>query len=124
MKEKHKCEKGIFRASRWHHYPCGKNAKYEEGGRWYCGHHAPSKVAAKLAKQEVELKREAALKNIWQQDKRKARVERVAEAIGWGRDDDLTDIEFAIGLLEAFDDFTFPGFDEWLKDNQHRVTDD
>ena len=30
-------------------YTCGKPAKYEEGGKWYCGWCLPSKVVARRA---------------------------------------------------------------------------
>jgi hypothetical protein len=36
------------------HYPCGKTAKFQENGKWWCGTHAPSKVAAKRAVREAK----------------------------------------------------------------------
>jgi len=42
---KHKCQKSIY--SNWGHHDCGKTAKYEHNGKWYCGIHNPPVVAAR-----------------------------------------------------------------------------
>lgn len=55
MIDKHTCE---ARTGMWsvHHRSrpaCGKNAKYEEDGHWYCGIHRPSAVKARKEKSEA-----------------------------------------------------------------------
>ena len=58
MKEKHTCREEVFRDYRFR--VCGKTAKYERDGKWYCGTHDPvakqarddkfsAKIAAELA---------------------------------------------------------------------------
>lgn len=42
--------------SMYRSYPCGKNAKFERGGKHYCGIHDPVTVAEKQAKKNAEWK--------------------------------------------------------------------
>ena len=47
--EKHICN---VRTSYWPKLFCHNKAKYFEDGKWYCGTHAPSKIAEREAKRE------------------------------------------------------------------------
>lgn len=40
---------------------CGNRAKFHEGGKWYCGIHAPSKVAHKQSVREAKWVKEREL---------------------------------------------------------------
>ena len=42
---------------------CGKTAKYEEGGKWYCGTHAPSRIGARREKRDARRRREEEIRN-------------------------------------------------------------
>jgi len=53
----HTCEHTVF--ATWQERPCGLTAKYHEDGQWWCGHHAPSKVAAKQAARDDKLQAES-----------------------------------------------------------------
>jgi len=46
MSEKRQCA-GRVSGHGWHRRDCAVPAKYEEDGKWWCGAHAPSKVAAR-----------------------------------------------------------------------------
>lgn len=48
MMEKHTCEHQTY--SRWTYHACGKTAKYEHDGKWYCGTHYPPNVEARREK--------------------------------------------------------------------------
>lgn len=50
--EKHTCEQEVW--GDWSHHKCGKNAKYEHEGKWYCGIHYPPKVEEKRKKRREE----------------------------------------------------------------------
>lgn len=60
---------------------CEKRAKYEEDGKWWCGTHAPSKVAARRAKKRAEDEAESAAKNATERAARAA-VEAYQAAVG------------------------------------------
>ena len=43
MSEKHTCEAPSYRPGLYHSIPCGRPAKVERDGSWYCGTHDPVK---------------------------------------------------------------------------------
>ena len=49
-KEKHECNGKVWDGFRYYH--CSRNAIYYEEEKWWCGHHAPSKLKVKREKQE------------------------------------------------------------------------
>lgn len=69
--DKHACAGRVFPNRAVRGYPCSNNAKFLEGGQWWCHLHAPSKIAAKREAKYAEW--EAA------QDRRRE-ARRVAEA--------------------------------------------
>ena len=51
--EKHRCEEQIRDSGRCPSYhACGKTAKVQRDGKWYCGIHDPEKVAERRKKQD------------------------------------------------------------------------
>jgi hypothetical protein len=46
--ERHPCDKRIY--AHGYNHQCRASGKYEEDGRWWCGTHRPSAVAARRAK--------------------------------------------------------------------------
>ncbi len=50
MTEKHQCSKQAIMDTWGHTAPCEHNATILEDGKWWCGSHAPSRVAARRAK--------------------------------------------------------------------------
>ena len=51
----HKCEESVRVPGRWPRFnPCGKSAKVENNGKWYCGIHSPDAVAARRAKSDAK----------------------------------------------------------------------
>ena len=44
-----RCEVALMRRGEWHSRPCGKPAKVQVDGRWYCGIHDPVKQAERDA---------------------------------------------------------------------------
>lgn len=57
---KHQCAERVYPAHSFRSYPCSVPAKYQEAGSWWCGHHAPSKVAEKRRKQAEKARAEHA----------------------------------------------------------------
>ena len=57
--DRHPCEASLLGGSVWsrHTYACGKTAKVERDGKWYCGIHDPVRVAAKRAERDAEYAR-------------------------------------------------------------------
>ena len=66
MSEKHICCDQVWvQTGRWgHRSPCGKTAKFERDGKWYCGIHDPEKRKARSAAWDAkyEAEREASRK--------------------------------------------------------------
>jgi uncharacterized Zn finger protein (UPF0148 family) len=58
--------------SQWHRIACGKTAKVEHEGKWYCGIHDPVKKAAK------DKEREAKWKAQWELDAQRNRMQSAA----------------------------------------------
>lgn len=52
----HKCEEKVYRGVgfRCRAHPCGRNAKYEEAGRWYCKTHLPSEKTRRDAERSAK----------------------------------------------------------------------
>lgn len=52
--DRHPCEAALRGGSTWNHYTyaCGKTAKVEREGKWYCGTHDPVAVSARQAKRD------------------------------------------------------------------------
>ena len=50
----HKCAGEIYESHRF--WDCSKTGKLNEDGKWWCGIHAPSAVAARRAKQDAKWK--------------------------------------------------------------------
>ncbi len=49
--EKHTCVKPVWVS--YHHYPCGKTAKVQRDGKWYCGTHDPERLEKKRAERNA-----------------------------------------------------------------------
>ncbi len=49
--EKHTCQKRIW--DRFNQYTCGKTAKAESNGQWFCGIHSPEAEAKRKAKSDA-----------------------------------------------------------------------
>lgn len=56
---KHDCSERVYDGS-FGSYPCSINAKYEEGGKWWCKRHAPSERNKKRQEREAVWARRAA----------------------------------------------------------------
>ena len=54
--ESHTCEKRIFSTYTRSSCKCGKNAKVERNGKWYCGIHDPIKIKERDDNKMVEYK--------------------------------------------------------------------
>lgn len=69
--DRHTCRKKVRSAVGW---PClcGKPAKYEHRGRWYCKAHYPSAVKAQREKRDAEQRAVAEVK--WAQEERTAEL--------------------------------------------------
>lgn len=52
--ERHDCAGTVHDARMFQSYSCQTSAKYEEAGKWWCAHHAPSRVAAKRSEQDAK----------------------------------------------------------------------
>lgn len=70
MSEKKTCCAPIWRGQWRKHQPCGKTAKYEDGGRPYCGTHNPAKKREKQAAQEAE----------WEQNRKRRKLKEAVES--------------------------------------------
>lgn len=46
-----RCEASLF--SNFRGYPCGRTAKFERDGKYYCGTHDPAKVSARRAERDA-----------------------------------------------------------------------
>lgn len=46
------CEARVTEPGGWHAHTCGRRAKINEWGQWWCGTHAPSKVAERRQKSD------------------------------------------------------------------------
>ena len=66
--EIHKCEGLCHDPTGWgHKWPCGRHAKHERDGHWYCGIHDPVRVKAREEKREVEYQKERGRQNrVWE----------------------------------------------------------
>ena len=75
MKEKHTCCGEAWDGYRF--YNCGRTAKYEREGKWYCGIHDPVKVEEKRAAREARWSAEydANRKKVEEVEKRNKRLE-------------------------------------------------
>jgi hypothetical protein len=56
---RHDCAGTVHDSRSFHAYSCQTPAKYEEGGKWWCHNHAPSRVAAKRAARDARWTAEA-----------------------------------------------------------------
>ena len=61
MKTTQGCSKKVW--SGYGQYDCSRAGKIEEGGKWYCATHAPSKVAARAAVRNAEWDRKNNARN-------------------------------------------------------------
>ena len=53
MSEKHTCEGRVWHSFSLRSHACGKTAKMEHEGKWYCGIHDPVKRAGKRAERDA-----------------------------------------------------------------------
>ena len=60
MTDKRRCSENVTSQGGWHRHQCSKNAKVEEGGKWWCKIHSPSYVKSRRAALEAKWDREAA----------------------------------------------------------------
>lgn len=74
MMEKHTCEKSIWTV--FYTSKCGKNAKFERNGKWYCGYHDPVKVKARRDQRDARRRQAAEYRRKLAEDARKEREER------------------------------------------------
>ena len=76
----HKCEKKIW--DRFHYHLCGKTARYEHEGKWYCKtHHPPTRKAYEDARNEKwQAKWDAQEQASREADKARAEMQRKAAA--------------------------------------------
>ena len=54
MSEKHTCCGASWAKGSYRPKTCGKTAKFERDGKWYCGTHDPVAIEAKRVKQNAE----------------------------------------------------------------------
>ncbi len=62
----HKCEKNVYNKSVWHSFKCGRPAKFEVNGKFFCGMHNPNKPKTKSQIEAEERYQER--KDKWQRD--------------------------------------------------------
>ena len=76
----HKCEKKIW--DRFHYHLCGKTARYEHEGKWYCKtHHPPTRKAYEDARNEKwQAKWDAQEQASREADKARAEMQRKSAA--------------------------------------------
>ena len=98
-KERHDCAAKVYAFNSWHNYRCKINATVFEDDQWYCGTHAPSKVAARKIKR--------AAKNQAEYDQRQARRDTYEDAIAR-----LTEATHLRGILDP-DDRSVQGY-AWM----------
>ena len=58
---KHTCAARVWRG--YHSYTCGKAAKAERDGKWYCGTHDPERLRAKDEAREAKWAHERAIRD-------------------------------------------------------------
>lgn len=58
----HTCEAVRWQRGHFHSYVCGKPAKIERDGKWYCGIHDPVRVDTKRAERDAEVNRQWAVR--------------------------------------------------------------
>ena len=92
----HKCAARTFRGH--HFYSCHKLGKVEEDGKWWCGIHAPSKVAARRAKRDALWKTEDEARG-----KRYARHEAAREIVEAALNDDAAALQAAVAAYRAIE---------------------
>ena len=47
--KRHTCCENVIPTEEWHSHPCGKTAKFERDGKWYCSRHDPVAITEKRA---------------------------------------------------------------------------
>lgn len=55
--DRHTCEAAVWARGYFRTYACGKTAKVERDGKWYCGIHDPVRLAEKRAARDAEYDR-------------------------------------------------------------------
>ena len=84
--EKHACCGNVFRGG-YSHYTsiCGKNAKFERDGKWYCGTHDPVAKKEKAAIRYAEWDAKYEARRASEKAAEKARKEKEAKAEMFGQ---------------------------------------
>ena len=92
----HECAGRVY--SLFHSYPCGKPGKHEEDGKWWCGIHAPSKIAARKAKTFARWEAKRAVHN-----KQYAKERAAREIVEAALKDDATALKVAVAAYRAIE---------------------
>ncbi len=75
MSEQHQCVGQVFGAGNYFGRMCGRTAKYEHNGKWYCKMHHPPTVKQKQEEKHVAFEREWAAQRAANERAEAARAE-------------------------------------------------
>ena len=77
----HRCKGEVWSLRRY--WPCGKTARYEHEGRWYCKRHHPPTMQAKLDARNKQLEEDRKSRLQAEKEANEARVEMQRKAAAY-----------------------------------------